>query len=306
MKDEYSDICGITKEHLVTDFHEGIEVMAEHNGLTYEETIEQLKEHYDGYHFSANCPDIFNPYSIINALDDKDFNSYWFTTGTPTFLIEMLQKDGIDLLKLNNLWVKDSRFDAPTEKLTDPIPVLYQSGYLTIKEYDKCRRLYRLSFPNEEVRQGFSETLVRYYAANNLCDFDDIVLAYADHILVDEDMKAFLPYLKIFYDKFPYTIINNNERHYQAIMFTIFSMLGANVEVENTTPDGRIDMVLKTEKNIYIFEQKYNKSADVAMKQIEKKDYTKIFAGDSRNIIKVGLKFSDDRRSLEDWKVTEE
>lgn len=306
MKDEYSDICGITKEHLVTDFHEGIEAMAEHNGLTYEETIEQLKEHYDGYHFSANCPDIFNPYSIINALDDKDFNSYWFTTGTPTFLIEMLQKDGIDLLKLNNLWVKDSRFDAPTEKLTDPIPVLYQSGYLTIKEYDKCRRLYRLSFPNEEVRQGFSETLVRYYAANNLCDFDDIVLAYADHILVDEDMKAFLPYLKIFYDKFPYTIINNNERHYQAIMFTIFSMLGANVEVENTTPDGRIDMVLKTEKNIYIFEQKYNKSADVAMKQIEKKDYTKIFAGDSRNIIKVGLKFSADRRSLEDWKVTEE
>lgn len=306
MKDEYSDICGITKEHLVTDFHEGIEAMAEHNGLTYEETIEQLKEHYDGYHFSANCPDIFNPYSIINALDDKDFNSYWFTTGTPTFLIEMLQKDGIDLLKLNNLWVKDSRFDAPTEKLTDPIPVLYQSGYLTIKEYDKCRRLYRLSFPHEEVRQGFSETLVRYYAANNLCDFDDIVLAYADHILVDEDMKAFLPYLKIFYDKFPYTIINNNERHYQAIMFTIFSMLGANVEVENTTPDGRIDMVLKTEKNIYIFEQKYNKSADVAMKQIEKKDYTKIFAGDSRNIIKVGLKFSDDRRSLEDWKVTEE
>ena len=306
MKDEYSDICGITKEHLVTDFHEGIEAMAEHNGLTYEETIEQLKEHYDGYHFSANCPDIFNPYSIINALDDKDFNSYWFTTGTPTYLIEMLQKDGIDLLKLNNLWVKDSRFDVPTEKLTDPIPVLYQSGYLTIKEYDKCRRLYRLSFPNEEVRQGFSETLVRYYAANNLCDFDDIVLAYADHILVDEDMKAFLPYLKIFYDKFPYTIINNNERHYQAIMFTIFSMLGANVEVENTTPDGRIDMVLKTEKNIYIFEQKYNKSADVAMKQIEKKNYTKIFAGDSRNIIKVGLKFSDDRRSLEDWKVTEE
>lgn len=306
MKDEYSDICGITKEQLVTDFHEGIEAMAEHNGLTYEETIEQLKEHYDGYHFSANCPDIFNPYSIINALDDKDFNSYWFTTGTPTFLIEMLQKDGIDLLKLNNLWVKDSRFDAPTEKLTDPIPVLYQSGYLTIKEYDKRRRLYRLSFPNEEVRQGFSETLVRYYAANNLCDFDDIVLAYADHILVDEDMKAFLPHLKIFYDKFPYTIINNNERHYQAIMFTIFSMLGANVEVENTTPDGRIDMVLKTEKNIYIFELKYNKSADVAMKQIEQKDYTKIFAGDSRNIIKVGLKFSEDRRSLEDWKVTEE
>lgn len=306
MKDEYSDICGITNEQLVTDFHEGIVAMAEHNDLTIDETIEQLKEHYDGYHFSANSPDIFNPYSIINALDDRDFSSYWFTSGTPTFLIEMLQKDGIDLLKLNNLWVKDSRFDAPTEKITDPIPVLYQSGYLTIKKYDKRRRLYRLSFPNEEVRQGFSETLVRYYAANNLCAFDDIVLAYADHMLVDEDMEAFLPYLKTFYDKFPYTIINNNERHYQAVMFTILSMLGANVEVENATPDGRIDMVMKTEKNIYIFELKYNKSADVAIKQIEQKDYAKIFAGDDRKIIKVGLNFSEDRRSLEDWKVTAE
>ena len=162
MKDEYSDICGITKEQLLTDFKEGIEEMAEHNDLTFEETVEQLKQHYDGYHFSPNCPDIFNPYSIINALDDKDFNSYWFSSGTPTFLIELLQNNGVDMLRLNKLWVKNSRFDAPTDKITDPVPVLYQSGYLTIKEYDKRRRLYRLSFPNEEVRQGFSESLVKY------------------------------------------------------------------------------------------------------------------------------------------------
>lgn len=172
MKDEFSDICGITQEQLVTSFKKGIEAMAEHNGLTVEKTIENLKDHYDGYHFTPNSPDIFNPYSIINALDDQDFNSYWFTSGTPTFLIELLQKDGIDLLRLNNLWVKDSRFDAPTEKITDPIPVLYQSGYLTIKEYDKRRRLYHLGFPNEEVRQGFSESLVKHYAGNNLSDFD--------------------------------------------------------------------------------------------------------------------------------------
>ena len=303
MKDEYSDICGITKEQLVTDFKEGIEAMAEHNDLTFDETVEQLKEHYDGYHFTPNCPDIFNPYSIINALDDKDFNSYWFTSGTPTFLIEMLQKDGIDLLRLNNLWVKDSRFDAPTEKLTDPIPVLYQSGYLTIKEYDKRRRLYRLSFPNEEVRQGFSESLVRYYAANNLYDFDNIVLAYADYMLAEENIEAFLPHLKTFYDKFPYTIINNNERHYQAVMFTIFAMLGADVMVEEVTPDGRIDMVLKTDETIYIFELKYNKSAEVAILQIKQKDYAKIYANDGRKIVKVGLNFSEDRRSLDNWKV---
>ena len=303
MKDEYSDICGITKEQLLTDFKEGIEEMAEHNGLTFEETVEQLKRHYDGYHFSPNSPDIFNPYSIINALDDKDFNSYWFSSGTPTFLIELLQNNGVDMLRLNKLWVKNSRFDAPTDKITDPIPVLYQSGYLTIKEYDKRRRLYRLSFPNEEVRQGFSESLVKYYEGNNLCDFDNIVLAYADHMLVEENIEAFLPHLKVFYDKFPYTIINNNERHYQAVMFTILTMLGADVQVEYATTDGRIDLVLKREQHIYIFELKYKKNADTAMAQIECKDYAKAFADDGRKVVKVALNFSEDQRSIEDWEV---
>ena len=277
--------------------------MAEHNGLTFEETVEQLKRHYDGYHFSPNSPDIFNPYSIINALDDKDFNSYWFSSGTPTFLIELLQNNGVDMLRLNKLWVKDSRFDAPTDKITDPIPVLYQSGYLTIKEYDKRRRLYRLSFPNEEVRQGFSESLVKYYEGNNLCDFDNIVLAYADHMLVEENIEAFLPHLKVFYDKFPYTIINNNERHYQAVMFTILTMLGADVQVEYATTDGRIDLVLKREQHIYIFELKYKKNADTAMAQIECKDYAKAFADDGRKVVKVALNFSEDQRSIEDWEV---
>ena len=303
MKDEYGDICGITKEQLLSDFKEGIEEMAEHNDLTFEETVEQLKQHYDGYHFSPNSPDIFNPYSIINALDDKDFNSYWFSSGTPTFLIELLQNNGVDMLRLNKLWVKNSRFDAPTDKITDPVPVLYQSGYLTIKEYDKRRRLYRLSFPNEEVRQGFSESLVKYYEGNNLCDFDNIVLAYADHMLVEENIEAFLPHLKVFYDKFPYTIINNNERHYQAVMFTILTMLGADVQVEYATTDGRIDLVLKAEQHIYIFELKYKKDADTAMAQIEQNDYAKAFADDGRKVVKVGLNFSEDQRSIEDWEV---
>ena len=305
MKDEYSDICGITKEQLVNDFKEGIEAMAEHNGLTIEETIEQLKEHYDGYHFTPNCPDIFNPYSIINALDDKDFNSYWFTSGTPTFLIELLQQNGMDMLQLDNLWARESRFDVPTDKITDPIPVLYQSGYLTIKEYNHKLRMYRLGFPNEEVRQGFSESLYRYYAPSMMGELDAVVYKYREKVELEDDMEAFLPYLQTFYDKFPYTIINNNERHYQAVMYTIFAMLGADVKAEETTPDGRIDMVLKTENTIYIFELKYNKSAEVAVKQIEQKDYAKIFADDGRRIIKIGLNFSEDRRSLEDWKVEE-
>lgn len=303
MKDEYSDICGITKEQLLTVFKDGIEAMAAHNSLTFNETVEKLKEHYDGYHFTPNSPDIFNPYSIINALDDRDFNSYWFTSGTPTFLIELLQKNGIDMLQLDNLWARDNRFDVPTDSITDPIPVLYQSGYLTIKEYNRKLRMYRLGFPNEEVRQGFSESLYRYYAPTMMGELDTIVYKYREKVLLEDDIKAFLPYLQTFYDKFPYTIINNNERHYQAVMFTIFSMLGADVKVEEPTPDGRIDMVLKTDTTIYVFELKYNKSADVAIQQIKQKDYAKIYASDGRKIVKVGLNFSEDRRSLENWKV---
>lgn len=303
MKDEYSDICGITKEQLLTDFRDGIEAMAAHNSLTFNETVEKLKEHYDGYHFTPNSPDIFNPYSIINALDDRDFNSYWFTSGTPTFLIELLQKNGIDMLQLNNLWARDNRFDVPTDSITDPIPVLYQSGYLTIKEYNHKLRMYRLGFPNEEVRQGFSESLYRYYAPTMMGELDSVVYKYREKVLLEDDIEAFLPYLQTFYDKFPYTIINNNERHYQAVMFTIFSMLGADVKVEEPTPDGRIDMVLKTDTAIYVFELKYNKSADVAIQQIKQKDYAKIYVGDGRKIVKVGLNFSEDRRSLKNWKV---
>lgn len=303
MKDEYSDICGITKEQLLTDFKDGIKTMAAHNSLTFNETVEKLKEHYDGYHFTPNSPDIFNPYSIINALDDRDFNSYWFTSGTPTFLIELLQKNGIDMLQLDNLWARDNRFDVPTDSITDPIPVLYQSGYLTIKEYNSKLRMYRLGFPNEEVRQGFSESLYRYYAPTMMGELDTVVYKYREKVLLEDDIEAFLPYLQTFYDKFPYTIINNNERHYQAVMFTIFSMLGADVKVEEPTPDGRIDMVLKTDTAIYVFELKYNKSADVAIQQIKQKDYAKIYVGDGRKIVKVGINFSEDRRSLENWKV---
>ena len=303
LKDEYSSCCGITKSELSQYFREGIEEMAEHNGLTYEETLEQLKLHYDGYHFSINSEDIFNPYSIINALDDKEFNSYWFTSGTPTFLVELLQQKNLDMLNLDDLWVNDDRFDTPTEKLTDPIPVLFQSGYLTIKGYERRGKLYHLCFPNQEVRQGFSKSLVRYYTAQDMNRYDAIVYAYSKNVLINDDMGAFMPHLKAFYDKFPYTIINNNERHYQAVMFTIFTMLGEDVKVEHTTSDGRIDLVLKTDKSIFIFELKYEKSADTAMAQISGKDYAKAFADDERKVVKVGVNFSEDQRSIEDWAI---
>ena len=194
--------------------------------------------------------------------------------------------------------------DAPTERLTDPIPVLFQSGYLTIKGYEKKGKLYHLCFPNHEVRQGFSKSLVKYYSAQDMNRYDAIVYAYSKNVLINDDMEAFMPHLKAFYDKFPYTIINNNERHYQAVIFTIFTMLGEDVKVEHTTSDGRIDLVLKTDKSIFIFELKYNKkSADIAMAQISDKNYAKAFADDGRKVVKVGINFSENQRSIEDWVI---
>lgn len=303
MKKEYATVCGFTEEELLRNYKDGIGDLAEENALSYNEAVAELRNHYDGYHFSENTPGIYNPFSIVNALDDKSLDSYWFSSGTPTFLIELLQKKNIDMLQLDEIWASKARFDVPTEKIIDPIPVLYQSGYLTIKEYDKGRRQYRLGFPNEEVRQGFSTSLFRYYSSEDMGHYDALCTAYYDHVVQKGDMAVFLPHLKTFYDKFPYTLINNNERHYQAVMYTIFAMLGADITPEKPTSDERIDMVLKTNTNVFIFELKYGKDADVAIEQIKDKRYASAFADDKRKKTLVGINFSDDSRTIDDWRI---
>lgn len=159
LDDEYATICGFTQEEILANFHEGIEEIAKANGLTTDEAVKKLKEQYDGYHFSINCPSVYNPYSLLNAFYDKKFDNYWFSTGTPTFLLELLSKKNILIPELEGITASRQRFDAPTEKVNDPVPVLYQSGYITIKEYQNG--MYKLGFPNEEVRQGFSESMLK-------------------------------------------------------------------------------------------------------------------------------------------------
>ena len=305
MKNEYAAVCGFTEEELLNNFSQGIHELADENDISYEEAVEELRKQYDGYHFSAKSPGIYNPFSIINALDDKELNNYWFSSGTPTFLVELLQKNSLDMLLLSDLWASESRFNVPTEKITDPVPVLYQSGYLTIKDYDRDTKQYLLSFPNEEVKKGFSECLYRYYAPEGIGRYDALVAAYVRNVVRDGDMEAFLPHLKTFYDKFPYTLVNNNERHYQAVMYTIFALLGADVTPEHPTSDGRIDMVLKTTDCVYVFELKYKKDANTALTQIEDKKYASAFADDKRKKVLVGINFSEDSRTIDDWKVKE-
>jgi len=303
MKKEYAAVCGFTEEELLDNYKEGIEELAEENGMSFDEAVNTLRAQYDGYHFTAKSPGVYNPFSIINALDDKELNNYWFSSGTPTFLVELLQKRGLDMLSLTDLWASEGRFNVPTEKITDPVPVLYQSGYLTIKGYNRDTKQYLLSFPNEEVKKGFSECLYHYYAPDGAGRYDELVAAYVKNVVQEKDMDAFLPHLKTFYDKFPYTLVNNNKRHYQAVMYTIFTMLGTNITPEQPTSDGRIDMVLKTNDTIYVFELKYKKDADTAITQIEDKKYASAFADDKRKKVLVGINFSEDRRTIDNWEV---
>ena len=301
LKEEYAAICGFTEEELIANFSDGIQTLAAKEGLSSDEVLAKLRYHYDGYHFTAKSEGIYNPYSIINAMDDKTFNNYWFASGTPTFLIELLHKKGIDMLQLDEIWASESRFNVPTDKITDPIPVLYQSGYLTIKDYNEDTKQYLLGFPNEEVRQGFSESLYHYYAPDDLGNYDALVNSYVKYVVKLDDFESFLPHLKAFYDKFPYVIVNNNERHYQAVMYTIFSMLGADVSVEHFTSSGRIDLVLKTKKSVYVIELKYDKNATVAVEQMFNNRYASAFAEEKRTIHLVGLNFSKNQRTLDDW-----
>lgn len=273
--------------------------------MNYEEALTELRYNYDGYHFSGKGADMYNPYSMFNCLETHEFDSYWFSTGTPTFLIELLQEKNVDMLQLDDIWTTSDRFDTPTEKIVDPVPVLYQSGYLTIKSYNRLAKLYKLAFPNEEVRKGFSNSLFRYYAPDGMGDRDAIYMAWVKNFILsaEDNMEAFLPHLQTFYKKFPYTLVNNNERHYQAVLYTILLILGCDVTPEVPTSDGRIDMVLKTKRSIYVLELKYKKDAEAAIEQIDSKDYLAAFADDSRKKYKVGINFSEDRRSIDDWKV---
>lgn len=303
MLDKYSDICGISRKELVAIFDADIRELATENEMTYDEALSELQHHYDGYHFSGRGEDVYNPYSLFNTLASNEFDDYWFSTGTPTFLIELLQEKHLDMLELDDITATADRFDTPTEKIIDPVPVLYQSGYLTIKAYNHRGKIFKLGFPNTEVKTGFSNSLFRYYAPDNLGEKDALYAAYYKCLVEHDDMEAFIPHLQTFYKKFPYTLVNNNERHYQAVFYTCLLMLGADVRAEVPTADGRIDMLLFTKKSIYVFELKYGQSADVAMLQINLKDYAAAFAEDGRKVYKVGINFSADRRSIESWKV---
>ena len=304
LDDEYAGVCGITKEELLTQMSEDIDMLAEAQGMTREETIAKLKENYDGYHFSPASPDVFNPYSLLNCFDDKNFGAYWFSSGTPTYLINMLRKFKVLPAKIGRSLARSSAFDAPTENLKTITPLLYQSGYITIKGYDKMSQLFTLDLPNKEIKVGLFESLLPCYLEGMYAEEGDVAIAQMSVLIRQGDMDGALRLFQEFLGTVPYCNNTNYEGHYQQVLFIIFTLLTHFVvDVEVHTPNGRVDVVMETEDTLYLIELKLNKSAQAAMQQINLKQYDQRFARCGKPIVKVGVNFDAKKGNIEDWTI---
>lgn len=302
MLEGYSAICGITEEEIVSQMSKGIKDFSEALEVSEEEVLKKLKTNYDGYHFCWPSPDIYNPFSLLNAFADKKFDSYWFGSGTPTYLIEMLRKYNVTPDRIGASHVLSSSFDAPTERMTTIEPLLYQSGYVTIKSYNKMTQLYHLDIPNNEVRVGLMSSLLpNYIGASTTQGMTTVALMYG--AIYEERMDDALKLLQTFLSTIPYTENTNYEGHYQQIFYIIFSLFGMYVDLEVRTSQGRVDLVMKTHNALYLIELKLDSSADAAINQIELKNYPERFSLCGLPIVKVGINFNREKRTLGEWKI---
>lgn len=303
MDEQYAAICGITKEELLTQMADYIERFAEKQNITVEEMQQKLKAKYDGYHFIWPSPDIFNPYSLLNAFNDWKLDNYWFGSGTPTYLIEMLKKFNVPPSQIGGAMVTADDFDAPTEHMVSIIPLLYQSGYITIKDYDSETELYTLDIPNKEIRVGLMRSLLPNYMENGNGAPGNTAVAKISALIRRGDMDGALTMLQEFLLTIPYCDNTDYEGHYQQLLYVIFSLLGHYVDVEVRTPRGRVDIVLRTQTTLYIIELKLNKSAETAMRQINLKDYPSRFALCGLPITKVGINFDREKKTIGKWEI---
>ena len=305
MDEPYAGICGITKEEMLTQMSDDIDALAEHLELSREETIQELKDHYDGYHFCWPSLDVFNPYSLLNCFADGRMDDYWFGSGTPTYLINMMRKYEFlpaDLGETIEVGKKD--FDAPTETMTTIVPLLYQSGYVTIKGYDKPTRLYQLALPNQEIRVGLYGSLLPHYLTDKSAKANTTIAKMS--VLVKKgDMDAAFCLLNNFLETVPYCDNTHYEGHWQQTLYIMFALLtNYDILVEQHTAKGRIDITMETADTIYVMELKFNKSAEEALAQIEAKHYADAFKMSGKKMVKIGLNFSvkDEVNGLE-WKI---
>lgn len=298
----YAAICGISEEEMLTQMDSDLDLLAARIGVSREGMIAKLKDNYDGYHFTWPSPDIYNPFSLLNAFADGKMDSYWFGSGTPTYLIEMLNKFGVVPSKIGGVEAVSAEFDAPTERMASITPLLYQSGYITIKDCDSEFGIYTLDIPNKEVRTGLMRNLIPSYITNDTLTTTTTVVNLA-RALTRDDMDGALRLLQEFLSTIPYCDNADSEGHYQQVFYIIFSLLGYYIDVEVHTPRGRVDIVLRTRTTLYVIELKLDKTADAAMDQINLKNYAERFSLCGLPVVKVGINFDSERRTLGDWKI---
>ena len=301
LDENYTDICGITEEEIKTNFKEHLQAFAEKENTTKEDILSQLKAMYDGYHFSKNTDvDIYNPFSLINSLTRREFENYWFQTGTPTFLIKLLQENDYDLKDLSEGKITAKDLTSKESMLSAPVALFYQSGYLTIKDYNKKSGAYKLGYPNKEVEESFLDFILpKYMHTNENASFSYVEKMYEN--LENGEIEDFLKTMKTFFASVPYDLIKDTENHYQTVIFIICKLIGFIVEAEYKIVNGRIDMIVRTDNFLYLFEFKFDKSAKEALEQIDSKDYPLAFQQDERKLYKVGVNFSSQTKNIDEY-----
>ena len=300
MMPQYHDICGISEKELHATFDAEVGKLAQANGQTKEEAYLELKRRYDGYHFCANTQGLYNPFSLLLALKNMCYGSYWFSTGTPTYLVELMKEVDLNPSELSGYEAATSELESVQARVDNPIAVLYQSGYLTIKSCDKRFGTYRLDYPNEEVKEGFVNFLLPYYSYSKSAKHTTIISQFVMS-LEKGDADRFMQLMQSLMADIPYELIRDLENHYQNVMYIITKLMGLYIQAEYRTSRGRIDLLIGTDKYVYIIELKLDGSAEEALAQINAKDYALPFSVDGREVVKIGANVTSETRNLERW-----
>ncbi|MDR1932159.1 MAG: ATP-binding protein [Spirochaetales bacterium] len=301
MEEAYAEICGISESELTANFDPELRALAEKNGMNYEEALGEMQKRYNGYHFSGVSEGVFNPFSVLNTFAKCSFGYYWFQTGTPTFLINQLKKTDFDLrefaksITLPGRAINDYRGDGGS-----PVPILYQSGYLTIKAYNRQFDTYTLGFPNEEVEYGFLEALLPYYMPHPQ-DSQGFFIGNFVEDLQNGDVDAFMTRLRAFFADIPYELNGKTERHYQTLFYLVFRLMGQYAGAEVRSAQGRADAVVTTQDTVYVFEFKLRGNAEDALKQIDEKGYLIPYSASGKRLCKIGVEFDAEKRNVGRW-----
>ncbi len=302
MRRNFIEICGITEKEIHDNLEPELHDLADAQEMTYEEVCQELKDRYDGYHFNYNTVGLYNPFSLLNTFKALEFGDYWFETGTPSYLVELLKRDHYDLYRMAHEKTDAEVLNSIDSTSQNPIPVIYQSGYLTIKDYDSRFGNYTLGFPNKEVEEGFIRYLLPFYSPYKQNDSNFQIPKFVNEVESGE-VDAFFRRLQSFFADTPYELVKDLELHYQNVLFIVFKLIGFYVKAEYHTSEGRIDLLLQTDKYIYIMEFKLEGTAEEALQQIEDKQYALPFAHDNRKLFKIGVNFSNKSRNIEKWIV---